>query len=120
VKRADWGRVKRGQTLIYADPDVGVFKAKVTELDIRLYEPGEPSRYGYPYGLTVDTGAVRISYDQGGVTQEMIHNLGELIVWGPEKFRQLTELWDVLAKYRAAVDASKEEFNAQVLAWKGL
>jgi len=120
MKRADWGRVKRGQYLIYADPEVGVFKAKVTEIDLRLYEPGEPSRYGYPYGLTAETGAMKISYVQDKVTQEMIHNLGELIVWGPEKFRQLTELWDALAKYRALVDASKEEFNAQVLAWKEL
>jgi len=120
MKRADWGRVKRGQYLIYADVDVGVFKAKVVEVDIRLYEPGEPSRYGYPYGLTKDTGAVKISYIQDKVTQEMINNLAELIIWGPEKFTQLTEIWENLVKYRATVDASKEEFNAQVLAWKGL
>lgn len=118
VKKGDWGRVKRGSYLIYADPEVGVFKAKVVELDIRLYEPGEPSRYGYPYGLTKTTGAVRISYVTEAGTQEMIHNLGELVKWGPEKFRQLTGIWEELVKYRATVDAYKEQFNALVQGWR--
>jgi len=120
VKRADWGRVKRGDRLIYADEYEGVFQAKVLEVDIRLYEPGEPSRYGYPYGKTEITGSVRIEIEKAGVKTELIENLANLIPYGPEKLRALQTLYETLAKYRAAVDASKEEFNAQVLAWKGL
>jgi len=120
VKRADWGRVKRGNRLIYADEYEGVFQAKVLEVDIRLYEPGEPSRYGYPYGKTEETGSVKIEFEVDRVKQERIENLANLIPYGPEKLRILEEDFNNLTEARATVTAYQQVFVGRVREWKEL
>lgn len=108
MKRELWPKVKAGSWVIYADEDAGVHKAKVTEVDIKLYEPGEPSRWGHPYGLTKDTGAVKIRYDE----TEIIENLADLVTYGATKFRQLRQAWEKWQAVKASADSYEEAFQA--------
>ena len=110
MKRELWPKVKVGSWVIYADEDAGVQKARVTEVDIKIYEPGEPSRWGYPYGKTKDTGTVKIRYDE----TELIENLADLITYGPTKFRKLRKDWTSLAAAKDSFENTREIFMARI------
>ena len=114
MKRELWPKVKVGTWVIYADEDLGVHKAKVTEIDVKIYEPGEPSRWGYPYGKTKDTGTVRIRYDE----TELIHNLADLISYGPAKYAKLRKDWQKLAASKAETEMIRETFRARILEYR--
>jgi len=106
MKAADWGKVKPGDWLIYASEYEGIFKAKVLEVDIRLYEPGEPSVWSYPYGLTKDTGTIKIQYDEA----EAIVNLADMIRYTQDNLQRLEMAWK---KYQAYVEAT-ETYRGQL------
>ena len=100
MKKALWAKIKVGSWVIYADEYEGVFRAKVVETDLRLYEPGEPSRWGYPYGKTLVSGVVKISYD----SKELIENLENLIAYGPGKLARLRRDWNLYQTAKAKSD----------------
>ena len=106
MKRELWPKIKVGSWVIYADEYAGVFKAKVIETDIRVYEPGTPSRWGYPYGMTEKTGTVKIRYD----TQELIENLANLVKYGPAKFEKLRRAWQEWQTVKRDAEAYREAF----------
>jgi len=106
MKAIDWGKVKPGTILIYASEYEGIFRAKVLETDIRLYEPGEPSVWSYPYGLTKDTGTIRIQYDEA----EAVVNLADMIRYSQDNLQRLETAWK---KYQAYVDYT-ETYRGQL------
>lgn len=106
MKRELWKKVKVGSWVIYADQYLGVFKAKVTEIDLMIYTPGEPSRRGYPYGKTADKGVVKIRYDE----TETIENLTDLIVYGPSKYAVLRRDWTQWQNRKAAAEGFRDTF----------
>ena len=114
MKRELWPKVKPGSWVIYADEDAGVHKARVTEVDIKIYEEGAPSRWGYPYGLTKDTGTVKIRYDE----TELIHNLADLITYGPTKYAKLRKDWQKLMASKATTEAYRETFQARITEYR--
>jgi len=110
LKAADWGRVRLHDRLIYADIYEGVYTCKVVQLDIQI--PGELGVF--PYGKTVDTGAIKISYVKEGVTLELIENLANLVKWKDQTFRDLKDLWDTLQDEKADVTAVEADFNTEL------
>ena len=110
MKSELWEKVKVGSWVIYADQDAGVFKAKVIETDIKIYEPGEPSVWGHPYGLTAETGTVKIRYNE----TELLENLENLITYGPAKLAKLKKDWNRWRAQQASSDALKETFLARI------
>ena len=110
MDKALWAKVKVGDWLIYADEYEGVFKAKVVEVDIRIYEPGEPSVWGYPWGLTKDTGTCKISY----ANKERIENLTDLIVWSSSKFMALGKAWQRWQTQKATAEGLRDNFVTMI------
>jgi len=108
LKRELWVKVKPGDPVIFVHEGEGVFKAKVLETDLRIYEPGEPSRFGYPYGLTKDTGVVKILYDE----TERIENLADLVAYTAAKFARLRSAWSKWSAQDLAARQLLEEFLA--------
>jgi hypothetical protein len=110
VRRVEWGKVRLHDRLIYADVYIGVFAAKVVEVDIRV--PGELGLY--PYGRTEMTGAVKISYVREGVTQELIESLANLVKWRDQSFRDLRDLWSTLQEQKILVTSIEADFNTEL------
>lgn len=99
--------MKPGTLVIYADPDHGIFRAKITEIDIRVEDPTVVTRWGYPYGKTATRGTVRIKFD----TQEIIENLANLVVHGPAKLAKLRRAWNNWQAAKATATAYEEAYN---------
>ena len=116
MKSELWEKVKVGSWVIYADQDAGVWKAKVVEVDIRIYEPGEPSRWGYPYGKTAETGTVKIRYNE----TEIYENLENLVTYGPVKLAKLKKDWNRWRAGKAEADVYKETFLARIQEYRVL
>lgn len=116
MKRELWRTVKRGTWLIYADEYEGVYRCMVTEVDIRIYEPGTPSRWGNPYGLTAQTGTVKIRYDEG----EKIENLANLVAYSSGKLMVLRRDWNRWQKVKASAEAYRETYLARIQGYKEL
>ena len=106
MDRKLWEKVKPGDWLIYANEFEGVFKAKVTVVDIRIYTPGDPSVWGYPYGLTKDTGTLTMEY----AGKERIENLANLIVWSSVKFLALGKAWQRWQTQKATAKGLRDLF----------
>ena len=106
MKRELWDKVRAGAWVIYADEYDGVHRAMVKEIDIKMYEEGEPSRWGHPYGLTKDTGTVKIVYDK----TETIENLADLIRYSQSRLRALEKAWTKLQTYKASAESVRETF----------
>lgn len=106
MKRALWPQIKVGSFVVYADRYRGVYKAKVTEIDVKVYEPGEPSRWGYPYGKTTETGACKISYNE----TEILENLENLVAYTPFKLGKLRRAWTKYQDSKATTDLYEEQY----------
>lgn len=115
MKSELWGKVRVGSWLIYADEYDGVHRVMVKEIDIRIYEPGEPSRWGHPYGLTKDTGTVKIVYD----STEKIENLADLIRYSQVQLRALEKAWARYQSYKASAETHRGAFLAMIAEYKG-
>jgi len=105
LKAELWPKVKEGDYLIYADEYDGVFKAKVIETDITIetYEP--EYRREQPYGLTAETGYVKIKYNE----KELIENLANLIRFVDAWYRRLKKIWD---EYQQKKSEAEDELDA--------
>jgi len=110
MKKEDWSKVKVNDWLIYSDEYEGVHKARVMEVDIRLYEPGPPSVMSYPYGLTKDTGTVKIQYD----THEEILNLAQLIKYRQSTLLRLQNAWRKYQEALATMESYKGDYTSLI------
>lgn len=106
MKAADWPKVNINEYVIYPLEDEGPKKAKVLERDIRLYEPGTPSIWSYPYGLTDETGTVKVQYD----STEAIVNLADCIKWTQNNFLRLESAWKRYLDSKDLTEGYKEIF----------
>lgn len=114
MKAELWDKVRAGAWVIYADEFDGVHKAMVKEIDIRIYEEGTPSRWGHPYGLTKDTGTVKITYD----STEAIANLADLIRYSQVQLRALEKAWARFQSYRTSAEVHRDTFLAMITEYK--
>lgn len=106
MKSELWSKVKAGDYLIYADEYAGVFKAKVTEVDITI-ETFEPEyKKEQPYGLTAETGIVRIRYDE----TELTENLANLIRFNLTWYTTLKKMWNVYQKHKETMETWLDTF----------
>lgn len=106
MKSEDWKRVKRGQTLILARKDLGVVKATVVEIDIDVEVTYPTYRKEKPWGLTAETGTVKLHYDD----TELIENLQNLIKYSSGVFARLKKAYDDWKTYKDYADAYEESF----------
>ena len=106
MKTELWSKVKRGDYLIYANLDDGVQKAKVTEIDITI-EVFEPEyKKEQPYGLTAETGIVKIKVGE----IELVENLANLIRFNLRYYRDLRQAWSTWQLAKIETEAYKEAF----------
>lgn len=110
MKAADWKNVKVHQTLIYARDDVGVVRATVTEIDIKVEEFEPTFHYAYPWGKTATDGVVKIKYEVNAVSREHEENLANLIKFKSRYFTELTKAYNDWQQYHAAALAYREVF----------
>ena len=110
MKSEDWGRVKRGQTLILANTIVGVLKVTVLELDVEVEVTHPTYRKENPWGLTAQTGSVKIKYDE----TETMENLQNLMKYSPGRFSNLARAYDLWVTYRNYATAYREAFNTLI------
>ena len=102
--------MRRGDWVIYADQYDGVHRAKIVEVDIKIYDPGLPTKWGYPYGLTAETGTVKIRYD----TTEKIENLENLLAFIPANLTILKKAWATMVAAKEQAQAITEAFYTRV------
>jgi len=108
MKSADWKRVKVHQWLIYPTETIGVVKCEVIEVDVKIAEPLPTFHYDRPYGLTKDTGTVKIRYTINDVPQEEIENLANLVAYSETTFRELQSAYQKWQEYKAYSENLKE------------
>lgn len=106
MKSEDWKRVKRGQTLILARRDIGVVKATVIEIDIEVEVTRPTYRKERPWGLTAESGTVKLRYDD----TELIENLQNLTKYTSEVFVRLKKAYDLWRAYYTGAAAYEESF----------
>lgn len=116
MKRELWAQVKTGDFVIYADEYEGVFRAKITQVDIRLYEPGSPSRWANPYGLTRETGTVEILYED----QTKIENLANLIRYSSARLARLRRDWNAWQARLATSNAYRDTYLGRIQTYREL
>lgn len=114
MKASDWKNVKRHQVLVYAREEIGVVKAEVTEIDVKVRETVPTLHWDYPYGLTKDSGAVKIKYELNGVVQEEVENLSQLITWNSRIYQELLKAYNSWQQYKIMSDAYKETFLSTI------
>lgn len=110
MKSEEWKRVKRGQMLILANTTVGVVKATVIELDIEVEVTYPTYRKERPWGLTAESGTVKIQYDE----TEAIVNLQDLIKYSPGLFARLRKAYNDWQQYNDYAVAYQESFNTLI------
>ena len=108
MKSELWSKVKRGDYLIYADEYDGVQKAKVTEIDIsiEIFEPEYKKEQ--PWGLTAETGYVRIKVGE----IEIVQNLASLIRFVPSWHDELLRSYKKYEYHKALAEAATEAFTS--------
>ena len=116
MKRELWTSVKTGDYVILADEYKGVFRAKVIQTDIRIYEPGSPSRWGHPYGLTAEAGTVEIEYD--GDTK--IENLANLVRYSSARLARLRRDWNSWQRWVATSNSYRETYLGRIQTYREL
>ena len=110
MKSEDWKRVKVHQWLIYPTEVIGVVKCEVIEVDVKIAEPLPTFHYDRPYGLTAETGTVKIRYTSNDVPQEEIENLANLVAYSETTFRELQSAYDKWQEYKVYSENLKENF----------
>ena len=114
MKAEDWKLVKRHDVLIYATDLIGVVKCEVTEIDIKVEERRPTLHWGYPYGKTADTGALKIKYELNGVAQEHVENLENLIRFNQAIYAELIRAYQQWQTYHEAAQTYKEAFTTLI------
>jgi len=119
LKRYLWKGVRVGDFLVYGDECDGVWRVRVSVVDIKLVETstglGGSSQVSYPYGLTAETGTVRVVFDG----HDEIMNLADLIVFDGLTFIELQKAWTEYVKLKAEADRADEEFLTLVRKLRG-
>lgn len=110
MKSADWKDVKIGTNLILADFTRGVFRVRVTEIDVEIAVEHPTYHKARPYGLTKDRGIVKIRVGD----KEELGNLAELIKFKTAMFNTLSHDYDKYRAYQNSADAYKEVFRDKV------
>lgn len=110
-----WNQVKVGDWLIYADRYEGPYKVLIVEIDIKMYEEGPPARWEYPYGLTAETGTVKIKRDD----TETYENLANLIKFSNAYWIALLKAWEKYRAKKVLSDEYLETFLGLVTEFKG-
>lgn len=110
MKSEDWKRVKRGQTLILARKDIGVVKATVIEIDIEVEVTRPTYRKEKPWGLTAETGTVKLRVDD----TELIENLQNLVKYSSSVFVRLKKAYDDWKAYYDSAAAYEEAFTSLI------
>jgi hypothetical protein len=109
-----WPQVKIGDYLIFADQWEGVFKILVKDVDIRIYDADVPGNWSYPYGLTKDTGTVKVRMD----SEERVMNLADLFKWSPSNYDSLLRAWEAYQTAQVEVDKQKTAYLSLVTSLK--
>jgi len=110
MKSEDWKRVKVHQWLIYPSEVVGVVKCEVIEVDVKIVEELPTFHYDRPYGLTKDTGTVKIRYSINDVPQEVIENLANLVTYSETNYRELLRAYNEWQAYLNTANSYKETY----------
>ena len=110
MKSELWAKVKRGDYLIYADEDDGVQKVKVVEIDISI-EVFEPEyKKEQPFGLTAETGNIRILIQKNGRPLQIVENLTSLIRFNLTWYTMLKKAYTVWQQYKAYAEEYLDAF----------
>lgn len=110
IKSEEWGRVKRGQTLILANTTLGVLKVTVIELDVEVEVTHPTYRKENPWGLTAQTGSVKIRYNE----TETMENLQNLMKYSPGLFARLRKAYNDWQQYNDYAVAYREVFTTLI------
>jgi len=110
MKSKDWKDFKVHQQLIYPSEDYGVLKCEVTEVDVKIVVELPTFHYDRPYGLTKDTGIIRIKYTYNDVIQEVTENLSNLVAYTETAFRELLKAYNLWQAYLNTANSYKQEF----------
>jgi len=102
VRKELWPKIRACIDLIWAHEVRGVLVVHVVETD--LFPPK------YPYGLTKDTGIVKIQFEEEGIKKELIKSLENLIWYKTEYYQNLRKLWNQLVKRRGEMEKAKHKF----------
>jgi len=114
MKSEDWKLVKRHDVLIYPTEEHGVLKAIVTEIDVKVEERRPTLHWGYPYGKTAETGALKVKYEVNGVEQEHVENLASLIKFNQAIFAELIQAYQQWQNYLVAATTYKEAYTSLI------
>lgn len=110
MKVEDWKNVKVGKTLILADVTRGIFRVRVTEIDVEITVEHPTYHKARPYGLTADKGTVKIMV---GETEELA-SLVDLIKFKTGLFNTLTKNYLLYSSYLDTANEYKEAFQNAV------
>ena len=124
MKRELWKAARTGDLVVYADRYDGVFRAKIVEVDIHIYEKGAPSSWGYPYGKTAESGTVKLEYETlvagRRVKQQKIENLMNLIVYSAGRLGQLKKKWNLWQVAKSKATDLEHQFLVKIEEYKKL
>jgi len=110
LKSEDWKNVKIHQWLIYPSEDYGVLKVEVIEVDVKIVVELPTFHYDRPYGLTKDTGVIRIKYTYNDVVQEVTENLSNLVAYSDTTYRELLRAYNEWQAYLNTANSYKQEY----------
>jgi len=105
-----WDGMRRGDWVIYADQYEGVHRVKIVEIDIKIREETDVTKWAYPYGLTAETGTVKIRYGD----EDIIENLANLLAYTPGVINALKKAWNTWKRAEASATAYLEDFLSKV------
>ena len=110
MKSKDWKDVKVHQWLIYPTEEYGVLKCEVVEVDVKIVETLPTYHYERPYGLTKDTGTVKIKFTYEEVVREEIQNLANLVAYSDTAFRELLRAYNEWVAYQNTATSYRETY----------
>jgi len=110
MKSKDWKNVKVHQWLIYPTEEYGVLKVEVIEVDVKIAVDLPTFHYDRPYGLTKDTGTVKIKFTYEEVVREEIQNLANLVAYSDTAFRELLRAYNEWQAYLNTANSYKQEY----------
>jgi len=114
MKSEDWKDVKVHDMVIYPSEEYGVNKCEVTEIDVKIVEPLPTYHYERPYGLTKESGVVKIKYTYNDVVREEIQNLANLVAWSTTIYRDLLRAYNEWQAYLATANSYKETYLTMI------
>jgi len=114
LKSKKWKDVKVHQWLIYPTGEYGALKVEVIEVDVKIKVEQPTFHYDYPYGLTKDTGIIRIRYTYNDVIQEVTENLSNLVAYTETAFRELLRAYNLWQAYLATANSYKETYLTMI------